>query len=64
MPSKSAKQHKFMEAVAHSSTFASKVGVPRSVGQDFARADEATSKNKSKKASTKGRPNINKHKHW
>ena len=40
MPSKSAKQHKFMEAVAHSPKFAKKVGVPQSVGKEFAKADK------------------------
>ena len=40
MPSKTLKQHKFMEAIAHSSKFAKKVGVPQSVGKDFAAADK------------------------
>ena len=40
MPSSSAKQHRFMEAIAHSPSFAKKVGVPQSVGQDFASADK------------------------
>lgn len=40
MPSKSKKQHNFMEAVAHNSAFAKKVGVPQSVGQDFSKADK------------------------
>ena len=40
MPSKSAKQHRFMEAIAHSPSFAKKVGVPQSVGQDFSSADK------------------------
>jgi hypothetical protein len=40
MPSHSAKQHKFMEAVAHSPSFAKKAGVPQSVGKDFASADK------------------------
>lgn len=40
MPSVSAKQHRFMEAIAHSPSFAKKVGVPQSVGQDFAKADK------------------------
>jgi hypothetical protein len=40
MPSTSAKQHKFMEAVAHSAAFAKKAGVPQSVGKDFATADK------------------------
>ena len=40
MPSKSAKQHRFMEAIAHSPAFAKKVGVSQSVGKDFAAADK------------------------
>jgi len=40
MPSHSKKQHNFMEAVAHSPKFAKKVGVPQSVGKDFAAADK------------------------
>jgi hypothetical protein len=40
MPSTSKKQHNFMEAIAHSASFAKKVGVPQSVGQDFAKADK------------------------
>jgi len=40
MPSKSKKQHNFMEAIAHSSEFAKKAGVPQSVGKEFAKADD------------------------
>jgi hypothetical protein len=40
MPSKSEKQHKMMEAVAHSKKFADKVGVPQKVGKEYAKADE------------------------
>jgi len=40
MPSSSKKQHNFMEAIAHSPSFAKKVGVPQSVGKDFAAADK------------------------
>jgi len=40
MPSTSKKQHNFMEAVAHSPSFAKKVGVPQSVGKDFSNADK------------------------
>ena len=40
MPSSSKKQHNFMEAIAHSPSFAKKVGVPQSVGQDFSKADK------------------------
>jgi hypothetical protein len=40
MPSVSDKQHRFMEAIAHSKKFAKKAGVPQSVGEDFAKADD------------------------
>jgi hypothetical protein len=40
MPSKTLSQHRLMEAVAHNPKFAKKVGVPQSVGKDFAKADE------------------------
>ncbi len=40
MPSTSQKQHNFFEAIAHSSDFAKKAGVPQSVGKDFAKADD------------------------
>lgn len=40
MPSVSKKQHRFMEAVAHSPKFAKKAGIPQSVGKDFAAADD------------------------
>ena len=39
MPSKSWAQHKMMVAVEHSPSFAKKVGIPQSVGRDFAKAD-------------------------
>ena len=40
MPSTSAKQHRFMEMVAHDPKAAKRVGVPQSVGQDFVAADK------------------------
>ena len=40
MPSTSKKQHNFMAAIANSPSFAKKVGVPQSVGQDFNEADK------------------------
>lgn len=40
MPSSSEKQHRFMEAVAHSTKFAKKVKVPQKVGRDFVEADK------------------------
>ena len=38
MPAKSAKQERFMQAVAHSPAFAKKVGVPTSVGKEFTKS--------------------------
>ena len=52
MPSVSAKQHRFFEAVAHDPKFAAKVGVPTRVGKDFAAADEGIPK---PRASNRGR---------
>jgi hypothetical protein len=40
MPSTSKKQHNLMEAVAHSPSFAKKVGISQKVGKEFAKADE------------------------
>jgi hypothetical protein len=40
MPSTSKKQHNFMAAVANNPKFAKKVGVPRSVGEEFLTADK------------------------
>lgn len=40
MPSSSKKQHRLMEAVAHSPEFAKKVKIPQSVGKEFAEADK------------------------
>lgn len=44
MPSKSKAQAKLMRAVAHSPSFAKKVGIPVSVGKDFAEADKKVGK--------------------
>jgi glycine/D-amino acid oxidase-like deaminating enzyme len=40
MPSHSAKQHRFMEAIAHNKAFAKKVHIPQKVGEDFVEADK------------------------
>lgn len=40
MPSKSAKQARFMRAVANNPKFAREVGVPQSVGKEFEAADQ------------------------
>jgi len=44
VPSKSKAQAKLMRAVAHSPSFAKKVGIPVSVGKDFAEADKKVGK--------------------
>ena len=57
MPSSSKKQHNFMAAIAHSPSFAKKVGVPQSVGKDFVTADKGRKFSKGgdmKKMSTGG----------
>lgn len=53
MPSKTAKQSKFMKAVANNPKFAKKVGVPQSVGKDFEMADKKMKKFNSGGASKK-----------
>lgn len=40
MPSKSAKQARFMQAAAHNPEFAKKAGVPVSVAKEFVAADK------------------------
>jgi len=40
MPSKSKRQHDFMEVVANDPKFAREVGVPLSVGKEFVAADK------------------------
>jgi hypothetical protein len=40
VPSKTRRQHMFMEAVSHNPAFAKKVGVPQSVGREFVQADK------------------------
>lgn len=42
MPSQSAKQHRFMEAIKHNPKFAKKAGVPQTVGADFVAADKSS----------------------
>jgi len=54
MPSTSKKQHNFMEAIAHSPSFAKKVGVPQSVGQDFSKADKGKTFKRGGEMATKG----------
>jgi hypothetical protein len=54
MPSSSKKQHNFMEAIAHSPSFAKKVGVSQSVGRDFSAADKGRKFAKGGDMATKG----------
>jgi hypothetical protein len=49
MPSKSAKQKKFMAAAAHSSKFAEKAGIPQSVAKEFNQADKRKASRKKHK---------------
>jgi hypothetical protein len=44
MPSKSAKQHRTMQAAAHNPAFAKKVGIPVKVAKDFVAADKRQGK--------------------
>jgi hypothetical protein len=44
VPSVSAKQERFMQAVAHNPKFAKKVGVPQSVGREFTKKEGGTVK--------------------
>ena len=57
MPSVSKKQHNFMAAVANNPSFASKAGVPQSVGADFEAADKGL---KFGKGSSKTRADLQK----
>lgn len=50
MPSKSNKQHNFMEAAAHNKEFAKKAGIKTSVAKEFVKADKGKAQgNKDKK---------------
>lgn len=46
MPAKSEKQRKFMMAVANNPKFAKQVGVPQSVGKEFAEPKKRRGKKK------------------
>jgi len=58
MPSTSKKQHNFMAAIAHSPSFAKKVGVPQSVGKDFNEADKGRKFSKGGDMATKMNPGL------
>lgn len=40
MPSKSPKQHRLMEMVAHDPKAAKRLGIPQAVGREFVQADQ------------------------
>ena len=49
MPSKSKKQHNFMEMIAHDPEAAKRTGVPQKVGREFVDADKAKGRKALKK---------------
>jgi len=49
MPSKSAKQARFMAMIAHDKSAAKRTGVPQSVAKEFNQADKGTGILKKKK---------------
>ena len=49
MPSKSAKQARTMRAAAHDPKFAKKLGIPKTVAQEFVKADQKSGKAKRRK---------------
>jgi len=53
MPAKSAKQERFMRAVANNPEFAKKAGVPQSVGKEFTKSKGGQMKTEMKKVATK-----------
>ena len=57
MPSSSLKQHNLMAMVANDPAKAKQMGIPQSVGQEFAQADKGM---KFAKAPTMGRPDLQK----
>lgn len=56
MPSKSQKQHNFMAMVANDPAAAKRTGVPRSVGEEYMKADKAVKF----KGGVKARPDLQK----
>ena len=46
MPAKTAKQERFMQAVAHNPKFAKKVGVPTKVGKEFTKSEGGMAESK------------------
>jgi hypothetical protein len=55
MPSKSAQQHRFMEAAAHNATFADKAGISQDVAKEFVAADKKKARKRKPPAQRKSR---------
>jgi hypothetical protein len=55
MPSKSAQQHRFMEAAAHNATFAEKSGISQDVAKEFVAADKKKARKRKPAAQRKSR---------
>lgn len=58
MPSKSPKQHRFFEMIAHDPKAAKRVGVPQSVGKEFVSADKGKKFNQG--GEMKSKPDLKK----
>jgi hypothetical protein len=59
MPSRSRKQHNFMEMIAHDAKAAQRVGVPQGVGKDFVSADVGKKMSKLPEQVSGGRTKAN-----
>jgi hypothetical protein len=55
MPSKSAQQHRFMEAAAHNPTFAEKAGISQDVAREFVAADKKKARKRKPSSQRKSR---------
>lgn len=53
MPSKSAKQRRFMAAAAHNPKFAKEAGIDQDVAKDFNRADQRADQTRNRKSAIK-----------
>lgn len=60
MPTVSKKEHNLMEMVAHDPAAAKRVGVPQSVGKEFAEADKAQGKGKQRRKPLYSHPSSKK----
>ena len=55
MPSKSAQQHRFMEAAAHNPAFAEKAGISQELAREFVAADKKKTRKRKPAAQRKSR---------